>query len=167
MTDIYNRIRYHPPNTEWLTLNPLLDPLLKLWRQGQNREEGRQPRWSELAPRLWMPFHRGLVLVRDHGGTRPPFCDTLFPLAADLLGLPRDFHGSHWPDPAQARRIHHLVYRSSRAQVAQSDFIPPVPGTHDLPGDLKAVAVPLAPEETSIHPRDRPILLSIAWPEPE
>jgi hypothetical protein len=98
---------------------------------------------------------------------RPPFCDTLFPLAAELLGLPADFDGSYWPDQTQARRIGPLVFIAAQAQAAASGFIPPVPGTHDSPGDLKAVAVPLAREETSVLPYDRQVLLSVAWPRPE
>ena len=162
MTDVHHHIAYRSPDTQWLTLNPHLDPLLRLWRRHQNPREARQPRWSEIAPRLWMPFHRGLFLVRDKGCQRLPFCDTMFPLAADLLGLPRDFHGSHWPNPFQARLIHGLVHRSCRVQAAQSDFI-----LSGHAADLKAIAVPLAPEESSIHPHDRPILLAVAWPAPD
>lgn len=146
--------------------NLQFDPLMKAWRLTRRLEERRQPSWAEIGRHLAMPFRRRLFLVRDGLGLRPPFCCTMFPLAAELLGVPTDFHGGAWADGAQSLRLSILVHSAGAAQAAVSGPIPPEPRAADRTGCLKAVAVPLASEETHLPSDVRLVLLAVAWPKP-
>ena len=159
---------YRYPACRWRTLNPQLDPLLTVWRHAQRPCEGRHPRWSEIDGRLWMPFRRRLILVLVRDGPRadPPYCLALFPLAAELLGLPEGFQGTGWASRAQAERIGSLTLDVAAAQAAASGPIPPGPRAAERDGMLKAVAVPLAPEPDGPIAHDRPVLIAVAWPDP-
>jgi hypothetical protein len=106
MTDGTRRAEYRPPRCDWRTRHATLDALLTLWRREQRSIERRQPRWSEIDAGIPTPLRRHLFLVGHNLGLRSAFRVAIEPLAADLLGLPRDFRGTrlgHWGTGARDR----------------------------------------------------------------
>ena len=97
------------------------------------------------------PTDANFVLARDPGGMRPPICDGLFPVAAGLLGLPRDFGGTDWRDEARSRKVGTLVRKVARGQATARGMISAGPRTCNPGGAIEFNIFSLAVNALKSH----------------
>ena len=80
---------YRPPRL--FTGNPTLDAVLTVW-YGACDPSG-PPSWQGLADAIWHPWFMTLLVAESRHRMKPARCETGFPVATALLGLPMWFRG--------------------------------------------------------------------------
>src|SRR5688572_21950504 len=144
----------------------MLDTILNVWYGACTRSG--PPRWRDMQKLILHPWMMHLVLVECRDPAQPARCAMLLPLAANLLGLPRDFSGEFPQGNPWTTRLGQLTRAVSRNRRFVFRTLPGRLRPDGLVSQPLVIGLPLGSTSPSVKSRRvEQVLFAVVNPEGE